>query len=138
MSASVFLASIAAMVLWGVWAFLAKIAANYAQPGDLLAYEAIGHVIGVAIVVVASTSVSNAFQLQHRAMGLLTGVAGALAMLPFLYALRHGSASLVVPMTAIYPAVTVTLSLIFLKEPLDGRAAAGFLFAVIAALLLSK
>ena len=140
MSGVVFLATIAAMALWGLWALLAKITASYGQPGVVLPYEAIGHVIGVVIVVVASTTVRNAIELQPRAMGLavLTGVAGAVAMLPFLYALRHGPALLVVPLTAVYPVITVILAVIFLKESFDLRAAAGIVFAVVAAFLLSR
>ncbi len=67
-----------------------------------------------------------------------SGIAMAVALLFFLKALARGPALVVVPLTALYPAVTVVLSWIFLRETLTLRHLAGLALALAAVWLLSK
>jgi bacterial/archaeal transporter family protein len=67
-----------------------------------------------------------------------SGIAMAVALLLFLKALARGPALVVVPLTALYPAVTVILSWIFLKEALTLRHLMGLGLALAAVWLLSK
>ena len=66
------------------------------------------------------------------------GLAMALGLLFFFEALGRGPATVVVPLTALYPAITVLLSRVFLQEPLTLRHLAGLALALAAAWLLSK
>ncbi len=61
----------------------------------------------------------------------------AVGLLLFLEALSKGPATVVVPLTALYPAVTVVLSRLFLKEALTWRHLVGLALALAAAWLLS-
>jgi len=59
-------------------------------------------------------------------------------LLFFFEALARGSATVVAPLTALYPAVAVVLSRIFLREALTLRHPAGLALAMAAVWLLSK
>lgn len=62
----------------------------------------------------------------------------AVGLLLFFEALARGPAMVVVPLTALYPAVAVVLSRIFLQEALTLRHLAGLALALAAVWLLSK
>jgi len=66
------------------------------------------------------------------------GLALAVGLLFFFEALARGSATVVAPLTALYPAVAVVLSRIFLREALTLRHPAGLALAMAAVWLLSK
>jgi len=60
-------------------------------------------------------------------------------IIAFVFALNHGGkASIVVPMTAMYPVVTIALSVGILKEQITPTTGMGVVFAMIAVFLLSK
>jgi len=57
----------------------------------------------------------------------------------FVFALSHGGkASIVAPMTGMYPVVTVVLSVAILKEQITPTTGMGIIFALIAVFLLSR
>ena len=76
---------------------------------------------------------------DYRSLGiaLLGGLMGALGGLTLIVALRLAEASIVVPLTSIYPAVTVALSIALLGESVTARKIAGVILAIIAVILLS-
>lgn len=132
-------ATFTALLLWGVWGVLSKVSAGAGRPpSQVLIFETIGHVAGVLLTIAVFGP--GEFKLGARSMiaPILTGFFGAVAMLLFIYALRDGKASVVVPVTALYPAVTVVLAYMFLHESFDARTLAGLFFAIVAALLLSR
>jgi transporter family protein len=60
-------------------------------------------------------------------------------IIAFVFALSHGGkASIVVPMTAMYPVVTIGLSVAILKEQITPTTGLGIVFALIAVFLLSR
>lgn len=69
---------------------------------------------------------------------VLGGVDAALGTVCFYLLLARERVSLTVPMTSLYPAVTVILSVLFLKEHLSGSHVLGILFALAAVALLSR
>ena len=69
-------------------------------------------------------------------MALLTGFCGSLGAVAFFLALGHGRASIVVPLSSLYPAITILLSLIFLGERPSVTQGIGMVLALVAALLL--
>jgi len=58
-------------------------------------------------------------------LALLAGLFGGGGYVLFMEALETGKASIVVPLTALYPAVTVILALLFLGEKLSTTQAVG-------------
>jgi transporter family protein len=57
--------------------------------------------------------------------------------LTFFAALEQGKASTVVTLSALYPVVTILLSIAFLHEKLTMRQVTGIVFALVASVLLA-
>ena len=70
--------------------------------------------------------------------GLLAGLAGCSGTILFYQLLAREPASLVVPMTSLYPALTVVLAAAFLHEDLAPTRIVGIIFALTAVFLLSR
>lgn len=67
----------------------------------------------------------------------LAGIAVAIAIVPFYQALSKGKASLVIPLTALYPAIVIILSFLILNERVTLTQGLEIFFAIISILLLS-
>ncbi len=123
------LPSLAALVLWGLWAFLPKLALQTMPPQSVIFYEAVGNML-VAMPIF--------FYLKRRLIKnkkgiLLTAFSSGISMvaiLAFYYALRLGPVATIVTVTAMYPIVGLTLARIFLKESMNSTQ----LFAVVMAM----
>ena len=68
---------------------------------------------------------------------LLAGATGALALVAFYNALSAGKASIIVPLTALYPVVTIVISFLILSERISPLKGVGIALAVAAIILLS-
>ena len=129
--------SLLALGLWGVWGFLGKVASQHLPAPQVYLLAISGHlVLGGYLLVGKLGAVS--WQPGGVAAALGAGLAMALALLFFFAALARGPATVVVPLTALYPAVAVVLSWIFLQETLTLRQLVGLALALAAAWLLSK
>lgn len=72
----------------------------------------------------------------HSFCVIIVGILGSVGAITFFLALQHGRASLVVLLSALYPAITTLLSFFFLGErptPLQGLC---IVLAMVASLLL--
>jgi transporter family protein len=129
--------SLLALGLWGVWGFLDKVATQHLPPQVVYLLTISGHLVVVAYLLVVGLG-----PVTWRPWGvgaaLGAGMAMAVALLFFLEALTLGPATLVVPLTALYPAVTVVLGWIFLKEAISLRHLTGLGLALAAVWLLSQ
>ncbi len=127
--------AVLAALCWGAWGFLAKLASKG------LCWEALTFMswVGVAFVMIpfALFEKPNVSLGMPLYLALISGAASGVATIFFYLALSRGEASIVVPLTAMYPAVTVVLSLLFLNEKLTLTQTIGVGLAVLAAILLS-
>jgi transporter family protein len=133
--------SLATIVLWGTWGLVSKIAsAGVDAYVNQLLYTA-----GLAplLIFVAWTVHKHS---QDKGKGrragvfwaFLTGILGGVGNLAFFQALvKGGNASVVAPVTALFPMVTVLLALLFLKERLGRVQWVGLALAFVAIYLLS-
>jgi len=128
--------TIIALLLWGLWGLFPKIASNYIGPKSVLIYEAIGAAF-LTIIVLFSVGFKPEIHAKGITFGILGGLAGAIGGLFFLYAISRGKASIVVPITALYPLVTILLAFIILKEPITLKQGIGIALALAAMVLLS-
>lgn len=71
------------------------------------------------------------------ALGFAAGIVGTLGTLFFYMALSRGRASVVVPMTALYPLLVAIIGITVLREPFTWKVGLGTGFAVVAMLLFS-
>lgn len=70
--------------------------------------------------------------------GIIMGLSWGLGTVLFIAALQHAKLSVTVPLTSLYPALTVILAFIFLGERLQARELMGIMLAISAAILLAK
>lgn len=134
--------SLATIVLWGTWGLVSKIAS-----GGVDAYvNQLLYTAGLAplLIFVAWTVLKHrtAEKSEGRTTGVLwaffTGILGGVGNLAFFQALvKGGNASVVAPVTALFPMVTVVLALLFLKERLGRVQWVGLGLAFVAIYLLS-
>jgi transporter family protein len=129
--------AICCVTFWGVWGFLAKLAtAKGMHPVALSAVSSLTTALTawLAFFFLAGAPWEKTY--GHIPFALGVGVLGSLGAIAFFLALHHGRASLVVPLSALYPAITILLSFFLLGErptPLQGL---GIVLAMIASLLL--
>jgi uncharacterized membrane protein len=124
-------------VLWGVWGALIEIPEKAGFPATL-GYS-VWALTMIPVSLIALKKVK--WQLNHDKKsilyGMLAGLLGSGGQLILFQTLRIGPAYIVFPIISLYPVVTITLSIIFLKERASRKAWIGIVLALIAILLLS-
>ena len=125
------------VVTWGLWGVCSKIAATYAKPRQALLFQTVG-IVAFALLVFALEK----FKIEWNAAGFgwaaLGGFLAFVGFLTFFAALDQGKASTVVTLSALYPLVTILMSIAFLHEKLSMRQGIGIVAALIASVLLAE
>ena len=124
-----------ALLIWGVWGFLGKIVLNTLDWRVVYVMGGIGQLVVYLTFFCIERPVltfGNGFYYT-----LIFGALGVLANIPFYQALSLGKASTVVPLTNLFPVVTVLLAVVVLKEQVTLTQGIGVVFAVIAVILIS-
>ncbi len=130
-----FLFSIATLASWGLWGFFSGLAVENIEPKSALIYEIIGElVIGAVVVSIIGFSISVGT--TPILTGIIAGTALLFGMLMFFTALDAGKTSIVVPLTALYPIITIILGYLILNETISTMQGLGMVLALIAAYLL--
>ncbi len=129
--------SLLALGLWGLWGFLGKVASQHLPSPMVYLLTISGHLVVVTYLLATGLGPVS-WQPWGVGAALGSGIAMAVALVFFLKALARGPALVVVPLTALYPAVTVVLSWLFLREALTLRHLVGLALALAAAWLLSQ
>jgi transporter family protein len=129
----------ATIVAWGTWGVFSKLAVERIDQQVLVCGSLIVvPTIFVVYLVASGQLVPLEINSPGIAFAMLGGVGAALGTVCFYLLLARERASLAVPMTSIYPALTVLLSVLFLKEQLNGLHVLGVVFALAAVFLLSR
>jgi transporter family protein len=134
--------SLVTIVMWGTWGLVSKIASDGvdAYMNQLL------FTVGIApLLVFVSWKVRRGVSSEkHEGRGsgafwaFLTGILGGVGNMAYFEAMvKGGKASVVTPVTALFPMVTVLLALLFLKEHLGRLQWAGLGLAFVAIYLLN-
>ena len=128
--------SLLALFAWGFWGFFPKLAIRYMSPPSIIIYEVIA---GLTIAVVCLFLAGFRPETHPRGIlyACLTGVAGLLGGLFYLFAVARGKASVVVTLTALYPIITIALAAVLLKEPVTLKQGCGMVLAVLSIILLA-
>jgi len=134
--------SLATIVLWGTWGLVSKIASGGVDAYVNQLFYTVGLLPLMVFVgwTVSKRSAGDAREGRNRGIfwAFLTGILGGLGNIAFFQALvKGGSASVVAPVTALFPVVTVLLALVFLKERLGRVQWLGLALAFLAIYLLS-
>jgi transporter family protein len=129
--------SIVTFALWGFWGFFAKIASDSIDARSAAILQGLG-----AFVVTLGILATQRFRIETHLGGtsaaLIAGAVFMVGIVTFTTALSGGRASIVVPLSALYPVVTIALGIIFLSEALSLSQASGVGLALIAIVLMSR
>ena len=126
-----------ALIFWGLWGVFSKVAASHLPSWVIFLVELVVYVVvGGFILGLMRTPVT--WSLPGLAAAVAAGLCGGWALFFFLKALSTGPAAVVVPLTSLYPVITVALGVTFLQETLSVRHLAGIILAAAAVWLLSK
>jgi transporter family protein len=128
--------SLIVVVLWGVVGLLQKISTNYISAGALLIWDRIAYVAFLPFLCVGLHL--NRLEPTEILVGTLAGFINSLGALYLYKSLQNGAkASIAIPLTALYPLITVLLAVIFLRERLNGLHWVGVALAFVAAVLMA-
>ncbi len=125
------------LVLFGMSCITQKMATRYISDELSTIFFTIGFVF-LAIVIWVAGSPSWNLSVKDWALGIVVGLLMATGTLALFAAFRWGKASVVTPLAALYPLVTVILAVVFLNEHLDLIKIAAIAIALIAGMALSK
>ena len=118
------------MVLWGLTGLTQKLATNYISVELSLMYFSAAFV-PIAVVILLFVSLDWRISLLAWFLAILGGLLNGLGVLSSLAAFHHGGkASVVTPLIALYPVVTVALAVPFLHERISHREIAGIVLAL--------
>jgi transporter family protein len=122
--------------LWGLWGFLSKIGADSASPLQMQILFTLG-MLPVAGAMLLQTRAKLDRNLGGITYGLLCGIATSAGTLGYYAALRHQSASVVTPVTGLFPVLTVVLAFLLLRERLNRVQITGMVLALASVVILS-
>jgi transporter family protein len=127
------------ILAWGSWGVFSKLAVERIDQ-QVLVWGSLIVVPIVFVVYLAASRQLVPLEMNGAGIGyaMLGGVGAAVGTVGFYMLLSRERVSLAVPLTSLYPAVTVLLSFLFLKEHLGGSHVLGILCALTAMYLLSR
>lgn len=130
--------AIGAMFVWGLWAFLPKIALQNMEPHSVIFYESFGNLcISMPVLFFILR-----FKMQRDRLAIaITGGSSLFtvcAIISYFYALQHGPVAVIVTMTAMYPVICLILARLFLKERINKIQFAAVVMAMASILLLAS
>jgi drug/metabolite transporter (DMT)-like permease len=125
------------LVLFGMSCITQKLATRCISDELCTIFFTIGFV-PLALLVWAAGSPSWNLTGRDWVLGIAVGLLMATGTLALFAAFRRGEASVVTPLVALYPLVTVILAVVFLHEHLDAIKVAAIVIALVAGMALSK
>lgn len=128
--------ALAAAVLWGIVGVLQKLGSSRIGAGSLLIWVTAGYLVSLPLLLWRGGmgNLTGKAALIGVAAGLVNGLG---AWLLFAALERGAKASVAIPLTALYPAVTIALAVALLQEKLSGREWLGVALALCGGVLLS-
>jgi transporter family protein len=130
--------SLLTIAVWGAWGVVSKLASNGVDANTNQIFFTIG-LLPLLVVVWRSPRIRGG---THRRRGMVwafvTGILGGTGNIAFFQALViGGKASIVSPVTALFPLVTVILAITLLHERIGTAQKIGLALALLAIYLLS-
>ena len=119
---------------WGVFGFLSKIGSAKASPPQMQILFTLGMLPLLAAALLRGNINRDRLGIAY---GILIGVLAGLGGIAYFAAMQAGEASLVGPVTSLFPLLTVLLALWILKERINKVQFAGVLLGLISIAVLS-
>ena len=129
--------SMLTILLWGAWGLQSKLIVDRISPWLNQVLFPLG-LLPVMLGMLFSKRMRAGSNLRVGSFwALLTGVLGGAGNIAFFLALVRGHAAVVVPLTGLFPLVTVVAARVFLRERLSRPQLLGLVVAAVAIYLLS-
>src|ERR1700722_18650957 len=125
------------LIFFGVSCITQKFTTRYISDELSTIFFTVGFVALAVVIWLAGSPPWN-LGAKDWVLGIVVGLLMATGTLALFAALRRGKASIVTPLTALYPLVTVILAVVFLNEHFDSVKIAAIAVALIAGMALSK
>jgi bacterial/archaeal transporter family protein len=125
-----------AILLWGVVGLLQKLGTNRVSARSLLVWL----MVGFLLILPGFLRGTNLFSIGPRAalIGILGGITNGMGSWFLFASLEAGAkASVAIPLTALYPLVTILFATLFLAETLTSMQWVGIFLALVAGVMLS-
>jgi len=128
--------SLVAMVCWGVWGLLLKLGSEYF---DWQQTFIVTSIVTLTASLLVFFWLRPSINVHSAGFGyvLSAGVLGLVALIAFYSSIGSGKAIIVVPLTALYPVVTIFLSYLVLHEEVSLVNGVGIVLALVAILFIS-
>jgi bacterial/archaeal transporter family protein len=127
------------ILLWGFWGFFGKLALEKSMaPTSVFLAEVLTSAVCAVPVLLILLRKQEAVSpyTSWNVFGLASGAGLALGLLCYYFALEESPASVLVSLTAIYPAISVLLSYALLHERPTFSQWVGVVFVIVGAILL--
>ena len=129
--------AVVTLVSWGIVGLLQKLSTNYISAESSLIWLVVGFLLLEPLFYPGKTVFH--YSLENLVWALLSGVLNALGAWALFAAMKSGGkASIICPLTALYPLVVVLLVPFIFRESVTPLQAAGVVCALIAVVLLSR
>lgn len=138
MKLSIGVLGVSVIILWGLWGFLYKVGISKIGMQKALFWSSLAYTI-INIIIISfllRSGVKPDIGSGTDAI-LLGSIFAALGTLIFLFSLEKYQGSVVIPLTVLYPVVSVLLGILLLGERLTAQHFAGIVLGVIAVYLLA-
>ncbi len=129
--------SVVALVCWGVWAVLNKLALRSLDWGHLLVASWLIYT-GAVVVLLAARVDPRALVSRDGLIAVAAALTSLVAVTSFYLALRSGPVATVTPLSSLYPAVAAVLAVLVLRESPSPLQWAGVALAIVAGILLTR
>lgn len=131
--------SLVTILLWGAWGLVSKLASEGIDANTNQVYFTLG-LLPLILMMLRSPRLKGGAQRRSGIRwAFLTGILGGTGNIAFFHALViGGKASIVIPVTALFPLVTVILATLFLHERMGRAQKVGLVLALVAIYILSR
>lgn len=121
-----------ALVSWGCWAIISKLIGNALTPEASQALSTIGLLPVIIGLALAKPTDARGNKKLGVGLAFASGILTCLGNIAYYALLNSAKAITIVPLTALYPIVTVVLAVLFLKERLNPLQFGGIALALAA------
>jgi transporter family protein len=129
--------SLLTILLWGAWGLQSKLIVDQISPWTNQFLFPLGLLPLMLAMRISNRYAGDRHQRAGNSWAFLTGVLGGIGNIAFYVALLKGKVSIVVPLTGLFPIITVAAARIFLKERINRWQIMGLVLATMAIYLLS-
>jgi len=128
--------SIITIITWGFVGFFLKLASKYSSWTEIYIVSNVAlFVVSLLLFISQKPSISVGSHGFNYAM--IGGIMMSLAAITFYIAIQVGKAIIVIPLTSLYPVVTIVLSYLILHEEISLTKGFGIILAVLALVLVA-